>query len=49
MEPECMSSIQELVDEMDPKTAAAEIAMVMKKLFSLLVKNWEYRNPGLLF
>ena len=31
-----MRSIQELVDSMDPKKAAAEIAEVMKKLFYLL-------------
>ncbi|MGD2270937.1 MAG: hypothetical protein PVI06_11105 [Desulfobacterales bacterium] len=31
-----MSKIQELVDKMDPQTAASEIAEVMKKLFSLL-------------
>ena len=31
-----MSKLQQLVNEMDPEEAAAEIAVLMKKLFSLL-------------
>ena len=31
-----MGKIQKLVDHMDPKTAAIEIAEVMKKLFGLI-------------
>lgn len=31
-----MNKIQELVDSMDPKAAAAEISEIMKRLFSLL-------------
>jgi len=31
-----MNKIQELVDGMDPKAAAAEISEVMKRLFSFL-------------
>jgi len=31
-----MSKIKQLIDSMDPEEAAAEIAVIMKKLFPLL-------------